>query len=142
MWADSLFSAERQHLILLLTWSIASLVVGSALGIMLLARGVKSSLLRHFAAQFVLWGVVEASIAGVSWRTLRLRDAAAAAQLEHALWMNVGLEFGYIAVGATLAFTGWFASRRLGPVGAGAAVAAQGIALLLLDVRFLSAIAG
>ena len=142
MWADSLFSAERQHLILLLTWSIASLVVGTAIGLVLLARGVRSSLLRHFAAQLVLWGVAETAIAAVSWRALRFRDAAAAAQLEHSLWMNVGLEFGYIGVGATLALTGWFASRRLGPVGAGAAIAAQGVALVLLDVRFLSAIAG
>lgn len=140
VWADSLYAAERQHLVLLLGWAAASLVIGTALGVALVGRGVRSGLLRHFAAQFVIWGLAEGAVAAFAWRGLRLRDAMRATQLEHSLWMHAGLEVGYVIAGATLALTGWFSARRLGPVGAGAAIIAQGIVLLLLDVRFLSRI--
>jgi hypothetical protein len=49
---------------------------------------------------------------------------------------------GYVAVGVTLALTGWVVGRRLGAVGAGAGVVVQGAALFLLDWLFVRQIQG
>jgi hypothetical protein len=56
--------------------------------------------------------------------------------------MNVGLDVGYILVGATLAIVGWRlgGGRRLGVVGAGTGVVVQGTALILLDLLLASQI--
>jgi len=50
------------------------------------------------------------------------------------LWLNIGLDAGYVLVGLTLAIVGWKVGRRLGLVGAGIAVVVQGLALALLDL--------
>jgi hypothetical protein len=67
-----------------------------------------------------------------------MRDADGAARLDRLLWLNTGLDVGYVAVGLTLAIAGWSLGRRLGAVGAGLGVVVQGMALLALDVRFIS----
>jgi hypothetical protein len=56
------------------------------------------------------------------------------------LWLTVVLDAGYMAVGITLALTGWRWGRRPGALGAGAGVLVQGLALLLLDLRLLALI--
>jgi hypothetical protein len=45
-------------------------------------------------------------------------------------------------VGATLATTGWYGCRRLGPVGAGLGIVVQATAFLLLDARLLAQLQG
>ena len=50
------------------------------------------------------------------------------------LWLNIGLDVGFVLVGITLAILGWRAVRRLGLVGAGIGVILQGTALMLLDL--------
>ena len=52
--------------------------------------------------------------------------------------MNLGLDAGYVAVGVTLALTGWLLGRRLAPVGAGIGIVVQGIALIALDALVLA----
>jgi hypothetical protein len=49
----------------------------------------------------------------------------------------MGLEAGFVAVGATLAIGGWAMGRRLGVVGAGLAIVVHGLALIALDARFV-----
>lgn len=136
MWADSLQFAEQQHLIRLFVWSEASIVVGGIMLAVLLWRRIGSALLRHFAIQTAAWGGVILLIALVSWNRLGLRDHASAVSLDRLVWMNIGLDLGYVAVGTTLALTGWFGARRLGPVGAGIAIVIQGAALAGLDYAF------
>ena len=97
----------------------------------------RSSLLFHFALQTAAWGLIDLVLAGNAWRTLALRDLQSAAQLDRFLWLNIGLDFGYVATGATLAVTAWVLGRRGGGLGAGTAIVVQGLALLLLDARFL-----
>jgi len=82
------------------------------------------------------WGLLIGTFAGLAWRDANLRDVAGAARLERLLWMSVGLDVGYVAVGAVLAITAWLLSRRMGGVGAGTAIVVQGLALLLLDLQF------
>ena len=73
-----------------------------------------------------------------AWRGLMLRDYAAATRLDRMLWLNLGLDAGYIGIGATLAIAGWTLGRRAAPVGAGIGILVQGCALLALDLLLLS----
>jgi len=143
MWSDSLLLAEKAHLSRLLLWGAASVVVGSALLVLVAARrGATggSPLLSQFGVQCVAWGVIDLAIAGFAWRGLAERDVAGATKLDRLLWLNTGLDVGYAAVGVTLAVVGWQLGRRLGLVGAGLGVVVQGLALVVLDAHFIGVI--
>jgi hypothetical protein len=144
VFADTFLALERSHLLRLAAWGAACLLLGTLLAATLLVRrgrGGESPLLKHFAIQTAAWGAVDLAFAAAGWRSLRLRDHAAAASLERLLWLNLGLDVGYVAVGATLALTAWLLGRRLGPVGAGLGIVLQGLALLALDALFAARIA-
>lgn len=136
MWADSLQFAEQQHLVRLFVWSEACLIVGGVMLGVLLWRRLRSPLLFHFAVQTAAWGAVTLAIALLAWQRLGVRDHAAAVQLDRLVWLNIGLDLGYVAVGITLMACGWFLGRRLGLLGAGTAVVIQGAALASLDCLF------
>ncbi len=141
MWSDTLLVAERAHLVRLLAWGAASVLVGTALLVLVAARrGVPagSPLLTNFAIQCAAWGAIDLLIAGVAWRGLALRDVDGATKLDRLLWLNTGLDVGYVGVGIVLAVVGWQLGRRLGLVGAGLGVTVQGLALLVLDAHFIS----
>ena len=87
-----------------------------------------------------IWGVAFAAIALVRWQGLSMRDLSAAARLERLVWLNLGLDAGYVATGAVLSLTAWLVARRLGPVGAGVGIVVQGLALLVIDLQFASAV--
>ncbi len=141
MWADSLLLAERAHLVRLAAWGALGVVAGTLVLLGLAARRVRSPLLTHFAIQTAAWGAIDVALAGLGWRELALRDADAGMRLVRFLWLNIGLDFGYAAVGLTLAVCGWTLGRRLGLVGAGIGVLVQGLALALLDLWFAGVIA-
>lgn len=134
MWADTLQSAERLHLLRLLVWGAASVLAGTALLTWLRVGARRSDLLWHFACQTTAWGVVEAAIARVMMSRIPLRDIHSATRLDRFLWLNIGLDAGYVLVGITLLVVGWRVGRRLGLVGAGIGVVVQGLALVLLDM--------
>jgi hypothetical protein len=140
MWADTLLSAERALLLRLLAWGALSVLTGTALLAWLRLRSRSSALLGHFAIQMAGWGALELAFVALSWRSLAPRDLSAATRLDRLLWLNAGLDVGYILVGVALAITGWRLGRRLGVVGAGIGVAVQGAALLLLDLILASQI--
>jgi hypothetical protein len=138
MWADTLLAAERAHLIRLSVWGGASLLVGSALLGLLRMRGHRSSLLDQFGIQTAAWGALILARALAGLQHLELRDLAGATRLDHFLWLNIGLDTGYVMVGVTLLVLGWRMKQRLGLVGAGLAVMMQGSALALLDLVLAS----
>lgn len=140
MWADTLLATERAHLIRLIVWGTASLLVGSALLGLLRMRGHRSSLLDHFGIQTAAWGALILVLALAGLQRLELRDLAGATRLDRFLWLNIGLDTGYVMVGVTLVVLGWRVMRRLGLVGAGLAVVVQGSALGLLDLVLASQI--
>ena len=142
MWADTLLALERAHLERLLWWGAASVAVGLLLLGALRARGAASPLLRHLAIQTAAWGAVDVALALNAWRGLRLRDHAGATTLDRLLWLNLGLDAGYVGIGATLALTGWLVGRRLGAVGAGLGVVVQGAALFVLDLVLVQQLVG
>ena len=117
-------------------WGGGSLVVGALL-LLTVARPRRSALLFHFALQTAAWGAVNLVLAASGVRGLVARELSAATRLDRFLWLNVGLDAGYAAVGVTIALSAWLLGRRLGGIGAGVAVVIQGLALLLLDTRFL-----
>jgi hypothetical protein len=137
MWADTLYLAERNHLLRLAVWGAASVLAATLLVLLLAVRRTRSPLVQHFAVQSGAWGVVELLIALVAWRGLEYRDLQGFTRLDRFLWLNVGLDAGYAAVGLALAITGWQLGRRLGLVGAGVGVVVQGLALLVLDAYLI-----
>lgn len=141
MWSDTLLVAERAHLLRLFAWGGASVLLGTLVVVALLVRRADSPLLRWFGLMTAAWGAVDVAIAAVAWRGLAPRDLAGFTRLDRLLWLNVGLDVGYVAVGVTLAALGWRLGQRLGLVGSGAAVTTQGLALLLLDARLLATLA-
>ena len=62
------------------------------------------------------------------------RIAPAATRLDRLLWLNIGLDGGYVLAGVTLAAVGWRLARSLGAVGAGLGIVVQGLALGVLDL--------
>ena len=136
MWADALLGAERAHIHQLLLWGGASAVLGLLL-VATVGRPRRSPLVFHFAAQTVAWGAVILAVAASALGSLELRDLAAATRLDRLLWLNLGFETGYVAVGATIALSAWLLGRRYGGVGAGLAITVQGLGLALITARFL-----
>lgn len=134
MWADTLLSAERAHLVRLLVWAAGSVLAGTALLAWLQIGRRRSALLEQFGLQTAGWGAAELAFAAMSWASLAPRDLAGATRLDRLLWLNIGLDGGYVLVGVTLVVTGWRLGRRLGLVGAGLAIVLQGVALALLDL--------
>lgn len=136
MFADTLLDLERAHLLRILIWGAGSVLAGTLLLLLVtLRRAVgPAPLLRHFALQTAAWGAIDLALVLFGLRGLALRDHAGATQLDRVLWLNLGLDVGYVAVGVTLAVVGWSLGRRLGLVGAGLGVVVQGAALFLLDL--------
>jgi hypothetical protein len=139
LFADTLLAFERAHLARLLAWALGSILSGTLLLAVVAVRRAAGPLplLRHFAIQTAAWGVVSLGIVLWAQRGLKLRDYAGARSLDRTLWLNLGLDVGYIGVGVTLAVAGWLLGRRLGAVGAGVGVAVQGAALFLLDLALV-----
>jgi hypothetical protein len=133
MYADTLLALERLHLLRLLAWGAACVLLGTLLLAALAARRADSPLLRHFASQTAAWGAVDLALAARAWGGLRLRDYDGAAALARELSLFLGVEAGFAAAGVTIAVVGWLLGRRLAPVGVGLGVVVQAAALLVLD---------
>jgi hypothetical protein len=136
MWADTLLAAEGAHLLRILLWGAASLLVGTGLLAWLRLGARRSVLLEQFAIQTAGWGAVEIALAATARASLALRDLTAATRLDRLLWLNLGLDAGYVMLGLALVVAGWRLARHLGYVGAGIAIIVQGSALALLDLTF------
>lgn len=133
--ASDLLEYEKLHLLKLAVWGGLSVLAGSALIALLRWRRLESPLLLHFGIQTLAWGAIDLLIVGWAQRGLELRDRAAAVSLDRFVWLNIGLDIGYVLVGLTLAILGWRLGRRLGLVGAGLGVVVQGLALVVLDLQ-------
>jgi hypothetical protein len=140
MFADTLLQLERGHLLRLGVWSVGSIFVGIVFLVLLARRHDKAPFIKHFAIQMLAWGAVDLALVLSGWHGLGFRDFQAALELQQFLWLNVGLDAGYIGIGMTLALAGWQLARRMGAVGAGVGISLQGIGLLVLDVRLLALI--
>lgn len=134
MWADTLLAAERAHVLRLLLWGGGSTLVGTALLAWLHMGRRRSALLEQFGLQTAAWGAAELVFGAISRASLAPRDLTAATRLDRLLWLEIGFDGGYLLVGLTLVALGWALGRRLGVMGAGLAIAIQGVALALLHL--------
>ena len=139
MWADTLLAAERVHLLSLMTWAAASVLLGTAI-IAWVGVARRSTLLGNFAVQTAVWGGVELGVALLSYQKLGLRDLSAATRLDRAIWLNTGLAAGCVLSALVLIVAGWKLGRRLDVVGAGIGIVVQGCALVLLELLLASQI--
>lgn len=140
MWADTLLALERGHLFRLTLWGGGSMLLGTLLLVLLAWRHTEAPLLKHFAIQTALWGAVDVALCVWGWRVLALRDFGGAQQLVSFLWLNTGLDLGYVMLGATLSLASWRLGPRPAGIGAGVGIILQGLALFLLDVRLITLI--
>jgi len=56
------------------------------------------------------------------------------------MWMNIGLDVGYVGIGVVLAAAGYKLTRNMATVGAGTGIVVQGLAVLLIDLQFVAMI--
>lgn len=141
MWSDSIYLVERAHLARLLAWGIGSVLAGTVLVLLLvMARRRRLPLLRGFGVATAAVGALQIGVALNGLRQLQFRDLAAFTHFDRMLWLNVGLDFGYLAAGAALALCGWMVGRSQGAIGAGTALLAQGVALLVLHGTTLASV--
>jgi hypothetical protein len=136
--------AEDEHLRRLGIWGAASVLGGAGvLGLSMpgVVADEGASVLQGFGVQSMAWGTINLAIVGIGAVVPRApitdRDDALAAEddLAKVLWVNVGLDVGYLMVGGTLA-----AASQLGAEPAvdvfshGVGIATQGAGLLVLDL--------
>jgi hypothetical protein len=142
VWADTILNAERQYVARMLAWAALSIIAATVIAVMLAARRIRSPVLKHFAVQLGGWGLVLGLIGVMAWQGLHLRDLAGATRLERTTWLRVGFDLGVIGMGAVLGGASrWFGgARSLAGMGAGAGLAVQGAALLVLDLQLVAAI--
>ena len=142
--AASRVAAERAHLLRVGAWGGTAVLSGAAL---LLLSGRDADGRRAFGMQTAAWGAVNLAIAGVALAqpgeaAVSLAGALADEnRLGDILWLNTGLNVGYVAVGTTLYAVGARAgvARPDAWRGHGAAVVVQGLGLLVLDGVALAA---
>lgn len=111
----------KAHLRRLLVWSGVGLVGGVA--VMAFLRG---EWWQGFGGMTVGWAAINAVIGLAS---LRGKPPKSESQFREFLWLNQGLNVGYVGVGLTLALS----HPGLGPQGFGWAVVVQGLGLIVLD---------
>ncbi len=140
VWADTILHAEQQHLLRLLFWAGLSLIAGTTVATIVTVQRLRSPLLIHFALQMALWGVVIGAIAGIEWQRLHLRDVSDFARLERLVWMNIGMDVGFVGMGAVIAASGRILARSIAAVGAGVGIMVQALALLVIELQFASMI--
>ena len=120
-------SALRDHLVRLALVAVVSMVAGGAVA-------WRSPSLRAFGLMNAAWGAVDLAIALPGLRHPHVDDAESFGRF---LALNLGLNCGYVGVGATMVA---LAGARASVKGSGAAVALQGALLLALDGYLASAI--
>lgn len=136
----SLLVLEQEHLDRLTVLAVASIAIGLAMFAWHRSRRGGRPFVQHFGIQSAAWGAVDLAIVWWAARGLAERDLEGALALDRVLWLNIGLDLGYAMVGATLVLCGWRLGRKLGLVGAGAAIIVQGIALAALDAQLSAAL--
>lgn len=127
--SEQSFIALYQHLIRLGIWAIISIIFG----LIVIWQKWDKPFWQNFGLQCAVWGLIDGIIVLFGLHNQSRPDILAAVKLREFLWLNEGLDMGYLALGITLVLI----AKNIGDsprlLGAGSAVAIQGFALLLLD---------
>jgi hypothetical protein len=109
---------------ILIAWSISSIMVGAVLLLLPI------SILQGIGLQALLWGIIDALIAGIGIFRNQEQSADKAARF---LRINVFLDIGYQLIGALLIVLLWTNAFLLGN---GIGIMVQGAFLFVLDLYF------
>ncbi len=93
---SDLIALEELHLLKLGVWAALSILIGSALVAFVRLRRSESPLLQHFGIQCAAWGAVDLLIVWWAGRGVEIRDLAGAIELDRFVWLNIGLDIGYV----------------------------------------------
>jgi hypothetical protein len=138
MWSDTLFAAERSHLIRLELWAAVSAVIGTGIIATLTVRRMTAPIVLWFGIQSLAWGLVELVLAAIGLQGLAMRDISGATRLDRLTWFTAGLDVGIVATGVAVIAVAWMFGRRFGPIGAGLGIVVQGLGLLVMNLTFAS----
>lgn len=119
-----------------LTRALALFGSASVVGGAVLALGSGHPSVRAFGKQSVLWGAINLTIAGIGARRAAAHPATAS-RLRRTLLVNAGLDVGYLAFGAHIAYHRTTFGGRQPPeaaLGNGLAIVDQSLGLLALDL--------
>jgi hypothetical protein len=137
---EAVTAGKEKHLIRVAAWGGISMMLGGAAVLGTNNLWIGSDELKWFAAQNLAWGLINVGIAGVGALVgdEKAEDLPGVIEKEqwwaNILWVNEGLDAGYMMVGGTLLGFG-----LMGPthnpllVGTGAGIILQGLGLALLD---------
>lgn len=120
-----------------LTRALAIFGSASVVGGAALALGSGHPSVRAFGKQSVAWGAINLAIAGIGARRAAAHPATAS-RLRRTLLANAGLDVGYLALGAHIAYHRTTFGGRQSPeaaLGNGLAIVDQALGLLALDLR-------
>lgn len=140
MWADLVLGAERQHALELLAWAALSVAMATASLVVTKGRRGQSLVLRSFATQLALWALAIGVLGALEWHRLAMRDLSSTARLERLMWARAGFDAGIVGMGAVLGGASHILARNQRGLGAAAAIAAQGLALLIIDLRLIGVV--
>ena len=140
MWADLILRAERQHAVELLAWAALSLVMATASFVVTKGKRGQLALLGGFASQLALWAVLVGVVGAIELQQLTMRDLSSATRLERLTWARAGFDVGIVGMGAVLGGASHILARSQRGLGAAAAIIAQGLALLVIDLRLIAVI--
>lgn len=127
--SEKTFFLLHQHLVRLGIWAIFSIISG----LILLWKKSISDFWQQFGLQFLVWGLIDGIIVVFGLRDTARLDIVGIIKLREFLWLNEGLDVGYVAVGITLFLVGRHNNYSAKLMGAGISVAIQGFILFLLD---------
>jgi uncharacterized protein DUF6992 len=140
VWADLVLRAERQHAVELLAWAALSLVMATISFVLTKGKRGQFALLGGFASQLAVWAVLVGVVAAIELHGLTMRDLSSATRLEHLTWARAGFDVGIVGIGAVLGAASHVLARSQRGLGAAAAIIAQGLALLVIDLRLIALI--
>lgn len=148
MWSDFVQHAEQLHYLRLAVWGALSTLAGTLLLVVAHVRGSGTALIRQFGTICGVCGAIELLVALISYRAVNLRDLSAATRLDRLAWLQLGLYVGLAGIGVAGALASFAVrlpseeskERTLALIGAGAAIALQGIALATLELLLIASI--
>ena len=134
----NVYAFQRRALPVLIGWAAGSMIAGA------IWRRQGPPFWRGLGGQFLAWGAIDGliALAGLGWAVRsekRLADGQisaddlsnAARTFERVLWINAGLDVGYVLGGASLLAR---SPERPDRRGMGAGITVQGLYLLIWDV--------
>lgn len=136
MSSETVFVLERAHVLGIALLGALSVLFGVVVAAYAIRRKARARLLWHFTVQTAGWGIAELGLATFWWYRLGQRDYSGMVRLLMLVRVGAMAELCGMAIGATLALGGWFASRS-DALGAGLGIVVQCAALLGLDYVLL-----